>query len=146
MILLGALRPSYLIIYRLRSATVLRRFRALRDPDGFATLDALCDATARFTALDRNFAFHQLSRILMHNGGRLADITVDDCIEAYRAQVGYAARQHGHWYLLLRQAGLLPTDSPPTIWAASRRGQLRVDELIDGYDLVCTPVRDLLVE
>jgi len=133
LILLGALRPSYLIIYRLRSATVLRRFRALRDPDGFATLDALCDATARFTALDRNFAFHQLSRILMHNGGRLADITVDDCIEAYRAQVGYAARQHGHWY-------------PPTIWAASRRGQLRVEELIDGYDLVCTPVRDLLVE
>ncbi|MGI8777663.1 MAG: tyrosine-type recombinase/integrase [Acidimicrobiales bacterium] len=146
MILLDALRPSYRIIYRLRSATVLRRFRALRDPDGFATLDALCDSTARFTALDRNFAFHQLTRILMHNGGRLADITVDDCIEAYRAQVGYAARQHGHWYLLLRQSGLLPADSPPTIWAASRRGQLRVEELIDGYDLACKPVRDLLVE
>ena len=146
MILLGALRPSYCILYRLRSSMVLRRFRAIRDPEGFATLDAICDDTARFTALDRSCAFNQLARVLMHNGGRLADITVDDCIEAYRAQAGYSTRQHSHWYLLLRQAGLLAADSPPTIWAASRRGQLRVEELVDGYDLECRPVRDLLVE
>ncbi len=146
MILLGALRPSYCILYRLRSAKVLRRLRSMRDPEGFATLGAICDGTARFTAPDRNHAFNQLTRILMHNGGRLADITVDDCIEAYRAQVGYTSAQHSHWYRLLRQAGLLAADTPPTIWAASRRGQLRVEELVDGYDLECMPVRDLLVE
>jgi len=146
MIVLEALRPSYCILYRLRSAVVFRRFRAMRDPEGFATMAAICDGTSRFTATDRSFAFNQLTRLLMHNGGRLADITVDDCIEAYRAQVGYAARQHGHWYLLLRQASLLAADTPPTIWAASRRGQLRVEELVDGYDVDCRPVRDLLVE
>lgn len=137
---------SYQWLYRLRSAKVLTRFRALHDPEGFATLDAICDGTERFTALDRSFAFHQLTRILMHNGGRLADITVADCIEAYRAEIGYSARQHSHWYLLLGQAGMLPADSPPSIWAASRRGQLQVEELVDGYDLECRPVRDLLIE
>jgi integrase len=96
--------------------------------------------------LDRRAAYNQLTRILMHNGGRLAGITLGDCIEAYRAQIGYSARQHSHWYLLLRQAAILSADSPPSIWAASRRGQLTVEELVDGYDVVCQPVRNLLVD
>ena len=146
LVLLGVLRPAYNWLYRLRSARVLERFRALHDPEGFAALDPICERTERFTSLDRNFAYHQLTRILMHNGGRLADITVADCIEAYRAQVGYAARQHGHWYLLLAQVGVLPADSPPTIWAASRRGQLSVEELVDGYGVACRAVRDLMVD
>jgi integrase len=146
MVLLGALRPAYNWLYRLRSGPVLERFRALHDPDGFATLAPICEAIPRFTVLDRRSAYHQLTRILMHNGGRLADITLADCIEAYRAQVGYSARQHSHWYLLLREVGILPADSPPTIWAASRRGQLTVEELVDGYDVICRPVRNLLVD
>lgn len=146
MVLLGALRPAYRWLYCLRSAPVLERFRALHDPDGFAALDAICDATPRFTTLDRRSAYNQLTRILMHNGGRLADITLADCVEAYRAQVGYSARQHSHWYLLLCQGAILPADSPPTIWAASRPGQLSVEELVDGYDVACGPVRDLLVD
>jgi hypothetical protein len=125
---------------------MLNRFPGLRDPDGFAALDPICEQTERFTALDRSFAYHQLTRILVHNGGRLADITVADCIEAYRAQVGYAARQHGQRYLLLRQAGFLPAESAPTIWAASRRGQLSVEELVDGYEVACRPVRNLFVD
>lgn len=146
MVLLGALRPAYRWLYCLRSGSAFERFRALHDPDGFAALDLICDATPRFTTLDRRSAYNQLSRILMHNGGRLADVTMADCIEAYRAQAGYSARDHSHWYLLLCQAAVLPADSPPTIWAASRRGQLSVEELVDGYDVACTPVRNLLVD
>ena len=60
------------------------------------------------TVLDRRSAFIQLARILMHNGGLLADITVVDCVEAYRAQTGYAnARQHSLWYALLRDDEVL---------------------------------------
>lgn len=146
MVLLGALRPAYNWLYHLRSGPVLERFRTLHDPDGFAALDPICDATPRFTVLDRRSAYNQLTRILMHNGGRLAGITLADCIEAYRAQIGYSARQHSHWYLLLRQVAILSADSPPSIWAASRRGQLSVEELVDGYDVVCQPVRNLLVD
>jgi hypothetical protein len=47
----------------------------------------------------------QLARMLMHNGGLLANITVIDCVEACRAQTGYAnARQHSLWYALLRDS------------------------------------------
>ncbi len=146
LLLLGVIRPSYVWLCGLFSAQALQRFRDRHDPHGFARLDMLCDATPRFTVLDRHSAFNQLTRILMHNGGRLADITLADCIEAYRAQTGYTARLHSHWYLLLVQEGILPADSPPSVWAASRRGQLTVEELVDGYDVTCGPIRDLLVD
>ena len=67
-------------------------------------------------------------------------------MEAYRAQTGYSARQHSYWYVLLLRAGILPEGSPPTAWAASRRGQLTVEELVDGYQVVNGPVRELLVD
>ncbi len=47
---------------------------------------------------------------------------------------------------LLRAEGILPGDSPPTIHAASRRGQLSIEEMVDGYDVACRPVRDLFVD
>ena len=146
LLVLGAIRPSYLWLYKLISAAVLERFRSVHDPEGFAALGLLCDATERFTATDRQFAYCQLTRILMRNGGRLADITVEDCVEAYRAQTGYTARQHSYWYVLLLRAGILPEGSPPTVWAANRRGQLTVEELVDGYQVVNGPVRNLLVD
>lgn len=146
LIVLGAIRPSYPWLYRLISSAVFERFRSVHDPEGFAALDVLCDATERFTATDRQFAYCQLTRILMHNGGRLTDITVEDCVEAYRAQSGYSARQHSYWYVLLLRAGILPAGSPPTVWAANRRGQLTVEELVDGYQVANRPVRDLLVD
>lgn len=63
-----------------------------------------------------------------------------------RAQTGYSQRQHSYWYVLLLRTAILPEGSPPTVWAASRRGQLSVEELVDGYQLDCQPVRDLLVD
>lgn len=146
LVLVGAIRPSYQWLYRLRSAAFFARFRAVRDATGFARLDPLCAATDRLTPLDRNLAYHQLSRMLAHNGGSLAEITLADCVEAYRAQLGYSTRQHSHWYRLLLQAGILPAGSPPSITAASRKGQLSIDELVDGYGVACRPVRDLFVD
>lgn len=146
LILAGALRPAYNWLCRFQSGKFFERFRSLRDPTGFARLDPLCQATERFTDLDRNLAYIQLPRMLAHNGGLLADISLADCVEAYRAQVGYSTRQHSHWYRLLLQAGILPGGSPPTINAASRRGQLSVEELVDGYQVACAPIRNLLVD
>lgn len=146
LILLDVIRPSYTWLYSSPSNTLYRRFEQLRDPAGFAAMTARCDAYHSLTTLDRRSAFIQLARILMHNGGPLADITVTDCVEAYRAQTGYSSRQHSHWYILLREQGILPADSPPTIHAASRRGQLTIAELVDGYQVECQPVRDVLVD
>lgn len=146
LMLVDAVRPAYNWLYRFRSGQFFARFRTLRDPEGFARLDPICDATDRLTAQDRSLAYIQLSRMLAHNGGRLADITVADCVEAYRAEVGYTSRQHSLWYLLLVQAGILPPGSSPTIWAASRRGQLSIEELVDGYRVKCRPIRNLFVD
>jgi hypothetical protein len=146
LILLDVLRPSYDWLYSSPSNTLYARLEQLRDPAGFTAMGVLCDADQRLTAGDRRAAFIQLARILMHNGGLLAATTVVDCVEAYRAQTGYSSRQHSHWFTLLRAAGILPEDSPPTIYAASRRGQLTIEEIVYGYGISCAPVRDLFVD
>jgi hypothetical protein len=146
LILLDAIRPSYSWLYQWRSGPFYRQFRDWRDPKGFAELDGFCEATARFTAGDRRGAYVQLARIVMHNGGHLSDITLTDCIEAYRAQTGYSSRSHSHWYMLLRQGGIISPEAPPTIYAASRRGQLTVEEIVDGYEIANRDIRNLFVD
>jgi hypothetical protein len=83
---------------------------------------------------------------LPHTGGQLVEITLDDCVEASRAQVEYSHKNHTHWYPLLRQAGILPESTPPTMLSATRRGQLSIAELVDAQEIRCRPVRDLFVD
>ncbi|RFA06578.1 integrase [Subtercola boreus] len=146
LILLDVIRPSYQWLYSAPSNTLYRRFENIKDESGFAMMGVLCDTDQRLTVSDRRAAFIQLARILMHNGGQLAEITLADCIEAYRAQTGYSSRLHSHWFTLLKQANILPADAPPTIYAASRRGQLTIEEIVDGYNIDSRPMRDLFVD
>jgi len=147
LILLDAIRPSYSWLYTSFAGTLYERFRELRDPEGFAALDVVCtQTTPRFTPTDRRTAYVQLSRILIHTGGRLIDITLDDCVEASRAQLEYSHKNHTHWYPLLRQAGILSESTPPTMLSATRRGQLSIAELVDAQHIQCRPVRDLFVD
>lgn len=146
LILLDVIRPGYDWLYSATSSNLFPRFELLRDAAGFAAVKACCDADARMASTDRRAALIQLCRILMHNGGLLTDITLADCVEAYRAQTGYAAKQHSRWYDLLRELNILPADAPPTIYAASRRGQLTIAEIVDGYHVGCGPIRDLFVD
>jgi hypothetical protein len=133
LILLDAVRPSYSWLYASFAGTLYERFGELRDPEGFRALDVVCaQTTPRFTLTDRRTAYVELSRILIHTGGRLVDITLEDCVEASRAQVEYSHKNHTHWYPLLRQAGILPESTPPTMLSATRRGQLSIAELVDA--------------
>lgn len=146
LLLLDVIRPDYSWLYATHATPRLyERLRALRDPAGFATIERLCDADARMLPSDRRHALNQLTRMLIHNGGTLSEITLPDCIEAHRAQDGYRGRSQPRWYTLLREAAILPADSPPTIFAAARRGQLTIEEMVDRYDVVCRPIRDLLI-
>ncbi len=146
LIMLDVVRPSYHWLYGFVSKRTFAWFGDRRDPDGFATLAQVGAATDNFTAADQAPAFQHLIRILIHNGGTLADITIEDCLEAYRAQVGYSGQQRTHWYRLLCQAGLLGSDAPPSIVAATRKGPRSVDELVGGYRVECPAVRNLLVD
>jgi hypothetical protein len=146
LILLDVIRPGYDWLYCSPSSTLFPRFEQLRDSQGFAAVRARCDLDTRMASTDRRAALIQLCRILMHNGGLLGDITLADCVEAYRAQNGYSGKAHSRWYGLLRDMGILAVDTPPTIYAASRRGQLTIPEIVDGYDIQCRPIRDLFVD
>lgn len=146
LILLDVIRPDYPWLYGTASATLYSRFTEVRDPSGFAAITELCRSSERMTMTDQRAALIQLARMLMRNGGDLSAITLAECIEAYRAQTGFSSRLHSHWYTLLRRAGILAEDSPPTIHAASRRGQLTIAEIVDGYDIASRPVRDLFVD
>ena len=146
LLVLGVVRPSYFWLYGFASRRTLDQFQARHDAEGFAELERIAAGTDQFTLADRQPAFQQLTRILMHNGATLADITVADCVEAYRAQVGYAVQKRTHWYRLLHEAGLLGADAPHTISAATRPGQRSVEELVDGYRVQCPAVRNLLID
>lgn len=146
LILLDVIRPGYDWLYSCPSGPLFPRFERLRDPEGFARVNARCVADSRMASTDRRAAMVQLARIVMHNGGLLADITLSDCVEAYRAQHGYSGKAHSRWYGLLRELDILPEDAPPTIYAASRRGQLTIPEIVDAYQVECRPVRDLFVD
>ncbi|WP_202911731.1 tyrosine-type recombinase/integrase [Segeticoccus rhizosphaerae] len=146
LILLDVIRPGYDWLYSNPSKALFPRFEQLRDPAGFAAVGARCDADRRMTSTDRRAAFVQLCRVLMHNGGLLADITLADCVEAYRAQTGYSTRVHSRWYGLLRDLNILGQAAPPTIHAANRRGQLTIEEIVDSYQIACRPIRDLFVD
>ena len=147
LILSDTIRPSYQWLFQSYGPNLYTRFEKVRDPAGFAALDDVyAQMTPRFLPTNRRTAYVELSRMLIHNGSLLADITLADCIEASRASIEFAKKNHTHWYALLRQAGILPITTTPTIIAASRRGQLTVTEMVDQYELVCTPVRDLFVD
>lgn len=146
LILADVIRPSYDWLYSSPSTTLFARFEKLRDPAGFAAVNARCMTDSRMATTDRRAALIQLCRILMHNGGLLADITLADYVEAYRAQNGYGNKSHSRWYGLLRELEILPADAPPTIYAASRRGQLTISEIVDVYNIESRPVRDLFVD
>jgi hypothetical protein len=145
LLLLDVIRPDYQWLFAMTATwQIFERLRS-RDPLGFARIEELCDADERLQSTDRRFAITQLTRILLHNGGTLARITVADCVEAYRAMEGYHGKGHSVWYSLLRQGEFLPADAPPTLRAASLRGQLTIEEMVGRYDVQCAPVRDLLV-
>jgi len=146
LIVLDVIRPSYRWLYGFASRRTLEWTRADRDPDGFARLDAHTDTIPNFGDADRAPLIQQVTRILIHNGGTLDDITVDDCREAYAAQVGYAVQKRTLWYRVLLDAGFLPPDAPPSIFAASRTRQRSVTQLVDGYGIEHAAIRGLLID
>jgi hypothetical protein len=145
LLVLQVIRPNYPWIYAQKSGAMLAQVRELFDRDGFAALAAHCQSTGRGCGRDQAIAFNQLSRMLLHCGGTLGHLTVDDCLEADHAmRQARDARCAGLYYDLLLESGRLPKGSPSTLSAAKRR-PLTVEELVDGYDLDCRAIRDLIV-
>ena len=126
-----------------------------RDPDAFAGLGALIDADERQPAMKANPVTRQqvLSRIatiMAAKGGMVGDIAVGDCLElidVIATETGGRRRRSSlHFYQVLHTLGVFPPEAPATVRAFYAQGQPSVEQLIDRYDIACTPIRDVLVD
>lgn len=143
------IRPS---LRWLLTSTTPRKLAAslavTRDPVGFADLALICERTA-VSIGTIGPALHRISAIVVAKGGTIADITVGDCLQVQ--QVARSAFAGGHYnspffYQLLHSMGVFGPDAPPSIRMFNTRGQRSVEDLVDRYDIVCRPVRDVLVD
>ncbi|WP_329164255.1 site-specific integrase [Streptomyces sp. NBC_01387] len=138
------IRPSYRWLLAQRQAKMLAEARAAIDPGGFARLEAL-----RPAGLIRTDALNRITWIALHKGGRVEEITVGDCLELVAALEQHHYRGSAGrplFYALLAESGVLPANAPPRLRAAVLPGKRSIEQIIDGYGIVCTPVRDLLVD
>ena len=82
-----------------------------RDPDGFARLRQLADADPASSAWTRQIAATRIATLLACKGGRIADITVGDCVElvdTLRRVHARGGQKKVDFYLRLRALGIFP--------------------------------------
>ncbi len=88
-----------------------RNMAVARDPEGFAQLAALCDATPGVSATARGQVLYRASLILAAKGGTLREVTVGDVMELFDAQAKLLASSSGVgrtlFYRLLHDMGVL---------------------------------------
>ncbi|TMC11173.1 MAG: site-specific integrase [Chloroflexi bacterium] len=120
--------------------------RAIRDPDGYARLDTLL-AARPLAELTANACRYRITLLLAAKGGTIADITVGDCVQLQEVRGrGRTTGEDTLIYEVLREAGGLALDAPPTIRVFGRAaGQLTVEELIDRRGVQNREIRDLLI-
>ena len=85
----------------------------IRDHDGFARLWQLAANEPASVAADASVAATRIATLLACKGGRIADITVGDCVELVDTQrrVHVRGGQKVDFYLRLRALGIFPDDA-----------------------------------
>ena len=126
-----------------------RNLARTRDPEGFARLQALCDADPHVSGMAVSLTLRRSAEIIAAKGGMLADITVGDVLELMDREAECftcPTRDHKVFYRMLRELGIFGDQAPERLRAFRTAGQLTPEELVDRYQLQCRPVRDLLVD
>jgi hypothetical protein len=119
----------------------------VRDPAGFARLDAVCQA-AQVNSHTTQLALRRIAVILAAKGGLVDGIVIGDCLELMQIAGDLLRSQEAtspYFYQLLRAAGVFGGAAPPGR-ALKTHGQLSCEQLIDRYAIDRRPVRDLLVD
>jgi integrase len=145
----GAVRPAYRWMMRHNPTKLLVFARQTTDPDGFAVLRDWCDRKAGLSADQRRQALNRTTWIVLHHGGRVADITVGDLLELANATAQVKTRGGDGFstaYQMLLDTGILPASAPARFHDLHVRGQLSIEELVDRYPIACTPIRNLIIE
>jgi len=145
------IRPSTAWLINRGSRQLTAGMLQYRDFEGFARLERVIAADPQITAANAQPAMARIAVILASKGGRLAEITVGDCVEFY--DVHSRLRPQGApgktlFYLLLHRLGIFAPHAPATLRALCGRaaGQLSAGELVERYRLRPGPIRDLIID
>jgi integrase len=141
------IRPSveWLLTPRAPQSLVAELSRT-RDPDGFAELASLCQASPAGRSM-KMAAMRRAATIVAVKGGTVHDITVGDCLELGAILDRDTRRKNKGmgFYQLLHQMGVFGSQAPTTLRAFVTGGQLSPEQLLQPYGIQCQPVRDLLI-
>lgn len=145
------IRPSMAWLISRGSCTLATGIARYRDADGFAALDRVIAADPTVINANAQPAKARIAVILASKGGRVADVTVGDCVEFY--DVHSRVRPQGApgkklFYVLLHRLGIFGADAPATLRVLCGRaqGQLSTAELVDRYRLRPGPIRALIID
>jgi hypothetical protein len=145
------IRPSAEWLISRGSCTLATGIARYRDAGGFAALDRVIAADPAIINANAQPAKARIAVILASKGGRIADITVGDCVEFYGAHS--RVRPQGApgkklFYVLLHRLGIFGADAPATLRAlcGPAQGQLSATGLVDRYQLRPGPIRDLIID
>jgi site-specific recombinase XerC len=137
--------PSYDFLIAYRAVTLFVHAREAVSPLVFARVE---EAGRRrgFQGKQLAEALNVLSKIVLHTGKNLDELTGEDLFEIRAWRIDHRGRAlsgiHAAWELLA-EVGILPKGS--TLRAALRAGQRPTAELVDRHQIKCQPIRDLLV-
>ena len=145
------IRPSTAWLISRGSCTLVTGMANYRDGDGFAAVDRVIAADPTIINANAQPAKARIAVILASKGGRIADITVGDCVEFYGAHS--RLRPQGApgkklFYVLLQRMGVFGADAPATLRAlcGPAQGQFSTTELVDRYHLQPGPIRELIID
>ena len=145
------IRPSlpWLVRASFQRGHLMRILAGCRDPGGFSRLRALCSADADISTAAATRTTYRTGLILAAKGGAIADITVGDIVELLEAEAEHCGTKPGAthlFYRILHALCCFGPSAPATLRQLRAVGQRSPDELIDRFQILCRPVRDLLVD
>ena len=145
------IRPAvaWLVAVGFRRGALVNVLARHRDAAGFARLRVLCGEDPDVSTAATTRTSYRAALIVAAKGGTIGDITTGDVLELLEAE----AHEHGTavgathlFYRILHTMGGLEGDAPASLRELRTVGQRTCGELIDRYELVCRPIRDLLVD
>lgn len=132
-----------------RGGLLVRNLAASRDPDGFAKLRAVCEADAGISSPITTQVVYRSALIVAAKSGAIGQITIGDVLELFDAENRVRVTPSGGrtvFYRVLRELGIFGEQAPTRLSGLRTSRQRTPEELIDRYQIVCRPMRDLLVD
>lgn len=145
LMLVGAVLPGYRFLTALRASWTFLEARTVLAPESFARVEQQAAALG-LSARTRDLAMLVLTKMVLHTGVAPDQLGVTELDAFHRAEIERIDRVPpglvAAWDLL-RGCGQVPAELGYR--DHQRTGQRSTTELVDRYQLRCTPVRDALV-